>query len=75
MYLPLKDAYLNHHIPSAERATLISFEALSHHIGGMVGLLVAGLLGQYVSMTCAWVVMGTVLIISGTKHFFRSTRT
>jgi MFS family permease len=73
MYVPLKDTYLNHHIPSAERATYISFEAQSHHLGGMAGLLVAGLLGQYVSMSCAWIIMGVIVVVSGIKHLRRPT--
>lgn len=64
MYVPLKDAYLNHNIPSSERATLISFESLSHHAGGMIGLLVAGMLAQYVSLSGAWVFSG--LFLAGT---------
>lgn len=73
MYVPLKDAYLNHHIPSEQRATLISFEALSHHVGGMMGLLVAGLLGQYLSMSCAWVVAGLLLVVTGIRRFYTQT--
>jgi MFS family permease len=62
MFVPLKDAYLNDNIPSAERATLISFESISHHVGGMIGLLVSGFVAQYFSMAAAWLFSGTVLV-------------
>jgi MFS family permease len=65
MFVPVEDAYLNDNIPSGERATLISFESISHHVGGMAGLLVSGFIAQYCSMTAAWVLSGTVLVASG----------
>jgi len=64
MFVPLKDVYLNDNIPSKERATLISFDSISHHIGGMIGLLVSGVLAQYMSLPTAWVVSGLVLVIT-----------
>lgn len=64
LFIPLKDVYLNDNIPSKERATLISFDSISHHIGGMIGLLVSGALAQYVSLPTAWLVSGIVLVIS-----------
>ncbi len=64
MFVPLKDMYLNDNIPSKERATLISFESISHHIGGMIGLLVSGVVAQYGSMKAAWTMSGLILIVS-----------
>jgi MFS family permease len=64
MFVPLKDAYLNDNIPSGKRATLISFESISHHLGGMIGLLVSGAIAQYTSMQSAWMLSGVVLIAS-----------
>ena len=64
MFVPLKDAYLNDSIPSEERATLLSFESISHHVGGMIGLLVSGCIAQYGSMMAAWMLSGSVLVIS-----------
>jgi len=61
-FLPIKDAYLNDNIPSKERATLISFESISHHIGGAVGLLVSGFLAQRVSISFTWIIFGLILI-------------
>lgn len=64
LFVPLKDTYLNDNIPSEERATLISFESISHHIGGMTGLLISGLIAQYFSLQSAWILSGAVLITS-----------
>ncbi len=62
LFVPLKDAYLNDNIPSKERATLISFDSISHHFGGMIGLLVSGAIAEYVSLPSAWIVSGLTLI-------------
>lgn len=62
LFRPLKDMYLNDNIPSKERATLISFESMSHHVGGMIGLLVSGFIAEFVSLSAAWVLSGTILI-------------
>ncbi len=70
LYAPVKDQYLNAHIPSETRATLISFGSMSNHIGGMIGLLASGALAQYYSIPTAWVISGGALII-GTPWFMR----
>ena len=64
MYNPLRDAYLNNNIPSKERATLISFGSISHHLGGMVGLLASGAMAEYMSIPTAWIVSGLILVIT-----------
>lgn len=64
MFEPIKDAYLNAHIRSSRRATVISFTSMSRQIGGMAGLVGSGLLALYVSIPFAWVVSGTLLIIA-----------
>ncbi|MDO8507262.1 MAG: MFS transporter [bacterium] len=63
-FTPIKDAYLNDNIPSKERATLISFESISHHIGGAGGLIVSGLLAQTTSIPLTWILSGSFLIIA-----------
>ena len=64
LFRPLKDVYLNDNIPSKERATLISFESMSHHIGGMIGLLFSGFLAEYASIAIAWMLSGGILVTS-----------
>lgn len=61
---PLKDAYLNRHIPSRERATILSMDSIAHHIGGALGLLVGGLIAWKVSVSAAWIFSGATLVVS-----------
>jgi MFS family permease len=65
VFRPLKDVYLNDNIPSKERATLISFEAISHHVGGAMGLLVSGFLAEKLSIPVTWAFFGALLAGSG----------
>jgi MFS family permease len=60
---PIKTAYLHDNIPSKERATIVSFESVSHHIGGAAGLLMSGLIAHYASIPWAWTVSGGVLLL------------
>lgn len=62
MYEPVKDAYLNDHIPGKVRATLSSFESVFPNLGGMIGLLTTGAMGEYVGIPFAWVVSGLTLV-------------
>lgn len=59
---PMKDSYLQQHIPSHERATITSFCAVAPHIGGAIGLVISGFIAQMFGITVAWVVAGVVLI-------------
>ncbi len=60
---PIKTAYLHDNIPSKERATVVSFESISHHVGGAVGLVLSGALAEYGSIPLAWIVSGGTLLI------------
>ncbi len=64
MFKPLKDAYLHDNIPSRERATIISFESIAHHGGGMIGLLLSGMSAEYVGIRPTWIISGVALIVS-----------
>lgn len=64
MFNPLKDAYLHDSIPSRERATLDSFLSITHHLGGMIGLLIMGLLADRASIAVSWFMSGAILIAS-----------
>jgi MFS family permease len=59
---PIKSAYLHDNIPSKERATVVSFESISHHVGGAAGLVVSGAVAQYGSIPLAWTVSGGTLL-------------
>ena len=74
LFIPLKDAYLNDNIPSEQRATLLSFGSVSHHIGGMIGLLVSGAIAQWYSIPTAWTISGLVLVCSAFLLFIKTRR-
>lgn len=64
IYSPIKSAYLNELIPANERATLLSFESMIAHLGGVIGLVASGVAAQYLSIPVAWFLAGLVLAIT-----------
>lgn len=63
LWKPLKDSYLQDTMPDDERATIVSFEStFAHHLGGLLGLFLGGLLVQRTSIPTTWTVAGVVLI-------------
>lgn len=62
-FAPVKDAFLHAHIPSAERATVLSCGSLAHHVGGVIGLVGSGWIAQRASLPAAWIVSGLVLVV------------
>jgi len=73
LFAPIKDDYVNQSIKegSKERATLLSMESLSHHVGGMAGLIASGLVAKYLSIPNAWLIFGG-LLATGTVLIFWS---
>lgn len=61
---PIKDAYLHDNIPSRERATILSFESLAHHLGGTIGLLASGWLAVRYGMQATWAASGLFLLVA-----------
>ena len=59
---PMIDGYLQHRIPSHERATITSFCSIAPHIGGVVGLIVSGVIAQFYGIATAWIFSGIVLV-------------
>ncbi|HEX2240919.1 MAG TPA: MFS transporter [Actinomycetota bacterium] len=55
---PVRQSYLHHSIPSSERATLVSFDALAGSLGGVLGQTGLGYLSQERSIPVAFVVGG-----------------
>lgn len=72
-YYPLQEMYLHDNIPSQQRATLVSLDSMFHHLGGMIGLLMFGFIGEYVSITAAWSLSG-VLLLCSVGLFWRNGR-
>ena len=73
-FKPIKDTYLNDQIPSEVRATLLSFENMSHHIGGGIGLVVSGWLALHFGIKTTWIVFGLLLTLSAAVNFHRERK-
>lgn len=63
MFNPIKDAFLNHNIASELRATLISIESISHHFGGVIGLVASGWVALKISIPASWLMSGSFIIL------------
>jgi hypothetical protein len=62
--LPVKQGWLNARIPSEQRATIISLDALFGDAGSTVGQVGLGWLSQTVSIPFAWLIGGLVEAVS-----------
>jgi len=58
VYLPVKQGWINARIPSAQRATIISLDALFNDGGATLGQLGFGYLSRAVSIPFAWLLAG-----------------
>jgi MFS family permease len=61
---PVKQGYLNAHIPSEQRATIISLDALFADAGGVAGQSGWGYLAKMRSIGMAWMYSGATLLIA-----------
>lgn len=61
---PVRQAYLNEHIPSAQRATVLSFDSFFADIGAVGGQLGLGYLAQNVSKAAAYAVGGLIHLLT-----------
>ena len=59
---PVKQAYLNDHIPSAQRATILSLDSMFADIGGVAGQSGWGWLARMRSIGEAWAWSGATLL-------------
>lgn len=73
LFKPIKDAYLNDQLPSNERATVISFEAISHHIGGGLGLALSGIVALQNGIAFTWILFGLALAF-GSLVVYKTSR-
>jgi len=58
---PVRQAFLNRYIPSAQRATVLSLDSLFLDMGGVVGQTGLGYLSRVISIPAAWVLGGAFL--------------
>jgi MFS family permease len=61
--LPVKQAYLNAHIPSAQRATIISLDSMFANLGGVIGQSGWGWVARMRSIGEAWAYSGATLLL------------
>lgn len=62
VFRPIRQAFINPHIRSEERATVLSIDYLMNDAGGVVGGPALGAVSQAVSLPAAWIVGGLVLL-------------
>jgi MFS family permease len=72
-YEPIKNAYLQEHLPDAERATIASMVSMIIAFMGALGLFVSGLIAEYVSIPTSWFVSGLCFIFV-TFYYVRNKR-
>lgn len=60
---PVKQGYLNAHIPSAQRATIISLDSMFADLGGVGGQTGWGYLAKVRSIGEAWIYAGATLLV------------
>lgn len=64
MQKPLQKAYLNKHIPSEKRATILSFDSAMGKLGAAIGLVFLGWIGKSYSIQLSWLIAGLVCLVS-----------
>ena len=62
--MPVKQGYLNAHIPSAQRATILSLDSMFANSGGVVGQSVWGWVARTRSIGQAWAWSGLTLLLA-----------
>jgi len=63
-YRPIRQAYLNGEIPSEQRATVLSFDALMASAGGVVSQPALGRVADVWSYGTSYVVSGAVAVLA-----------
>lgn len=61
---PVRQAYINEHIPSAQRATVLSFDSFFADVGAVGGQLGLGYAAQAVSKAVAYTIGGIVYFVA-----------
>jgi MFS family permease len=62
VFRPIRQAFINPHIRSEERATVLSIDYLVNDVGGVLGGPTLGAVSQWASIPTAWVIGGVVLL-------------
>ena len=61
---PVRQAYINEYIPSAQRATVLSFDSLFADIGAVAGQVGLGYAAQVVSKAAAYAIGGVIYFLA-----------
>jgi len=59
---PIKNAWMNEHVRSDLRATVLSVQGMSFTLGGALGLVTLGLLARSTTIPTAWAVAAAIFI-------------
>lgn len=59
---PIQSSYLNKHIESSNRATVLSFHSMMGKVGAVGGLIILGWVGKNHSIQYSWVIAGIILL-------------
>ncbi len=62
MLAPVQKAYLNKHIPSEQRATVLSFDSMMGRLGAALGLVILGFVAKNYSIQMSWLISGILLL-------------
>ena len=70
---PIRSGFINEHIPSAQRATLLSLDSLFGDVGGSIGQPALGWVATAVSLPVAWA-LGSIAFLGATPLYLRAGR-
>src|SRR3989344_3387604 len=60
---PIQSSYLNKHIESSHRATVLSFHSMIGRVGAVGGLIILGWVGKNHSIQFSWAIAGILLLL------------
>jgi predicted MFS family arabinose efflux permease len=55
---------INEEIPSERRSAMLSVQSLSNYVGSALGAIGLGYLAEHTSVSVAWIVAGSILVVS-----------
>ncbi len=58
------ETLVNREIPAGRRSTMLSVQSLAAYTGGILGSMILGLIAQQFSIGGAWIVTGSILMVS-----------
>jgi MFS family permease len=63
LFVPLNRAFVNENIAGKNRATVLSFESMVVKAGSGLGLILSGLIADYLGIMASWMMSGIVLTL------------